>query len=189
MARNNYWRMEASLYRLRDSELGVATDDEPREGDVNRVVKGNKLTIICGPPKGNPFDWSTATPGTETWEALQTAQDGDFETHQEGTEYTGEDYSRCALRAAWRLLQVAKADPERFASWDGWTSDELAREATADLGLTGFQFGWAINALRQMMELEPVADGATVILGGADTVRAMPGSALQEMHRAIGGGA
>ena len=124
------------------------------------------------------FDWDNAGPLPEAWQALQHAKDSDFP----------ETYSGTAWRAAWRLLQVAKEQPERFSAWDGWTSDNLAREATRDLDLTGFMFGWAINALRSMMEMEPVADGARVVLGERGGVKLKPtGSANEELQHALGG--
>jgi hypothetical protein len=127
------------------------------------------------------FKWDEAGPSPQAWEALQTAQDGDFPW----------TYSGQAWRAAWRLLKVAREDPQRFASWDGWTSDPLAFEATADLDLTGFMFGWAINALRVMMEMPPVSDGATVIIGAGEDQRGTElcpsGPAQADLQIVLGG--
>lgn len=126
------------------------------------------------------FNWECG-PSPEAWQALQQAKDEDFPT----------TYGGQAWRAAWRLMKVAKEQPERFASWDGWTRDELASEVVADLDLTGFMFGWAINALRSMIELPPVADGATVTIGGGDdsgNAGVFPGSAEQSLRRVLGGG-
>lgn len=131
---------------------------------------------------GNTFDWETTGPGPEAWDALQAARDSDFPR----------TYSGVAWRAAWRLLAVAEEEPERFASWDGWTGDPLAHEAVKGLGLTGFMFGWAINALRYMMEMPPVSDGATVIVGSGDdqhgTELRPTGPAAYDLGRVMGKG-
>jgi hypothetical protein len=128
-----------------------------------------------------PFRWDESGPSPEAWAALQSAEDGDFP----------ETYSGIAWRAAYRLLKVAKEDPTRFASWDGWTSDPIAREAVKGLDLTGFMFGWAINALRAMMEMPAVRDGATVIVGGGEDQRGTElvptGPAKADLRLVLGG--
>ena len=126
------------------------------------------------------YDWDNAVPSPETWAALQVATDESFPR----------TYGGSAWHAAFRLMKVAKEQPERFASWDGWTADPLAYEVTHGLDLTGFLFGYALNAVRHMLEMPPVADGATVAVGSVDknaTVRSLPSSPKGELRKALGG--
>ncbi len=92
-------------------------------------------------------------------------------------------YDDAARYAAKRILAFYQANPEavnvptngQYEERDGeWVKTgpdlyDLISEADPsfrDLGLTGFQYGWAVNAARRCWELPPVPNPAIVTVGG-----------------------
>lgn len=106
--------------------------------------------------------WETASPSVEALERFAQASDGEFP----------HSYSGQAWRAAYRLwlaikdktpeeIDKAISDPygyDKSWNWNGENGGE-------DLGLSGFMAGWAMNAVRQMMKLGPIGNGAVVTIG------------------------
>jgi hypothetical protein len=98
------------------------------------------------------FDWEKSGPSIEALEAFARARDDEFP----------QSYSGQAWRAAYRLWLAVKDKPlkevnqiisdpygyDKSWNWSGENGGE-------DLGLSGFMAGWAMNAVRQMMNLKP----------------------------------
>lgn len=97
------------------------------------------------------------------------------------------DYGECARRVARMILEFYMADPKRasiptetvYQEPVDWQHPVVAERglydvmkghglALEDLGLTGFQWGWAVNAARRCVELPPAPNPAIV------TVEASP---------------
>lgn len=97
------------------------------------------------------------------------------------------DYGEAARRAARTILEFFMEDPRRatiptetvYQQPVDWSNPVVLEPdlynvmkghgyPLADLGLTGFQWGWAVNAARRCVELEPVSNPAIVTIGGED---------------------
>lgn len=122
--------------------------------------------------------WDEVGPNDVTLQNLEDAIEEDFP----------QTYSGQAWLACWMMYhQDYKVDAEGFLEKDGWSDFPCLREK--DLDLTGFMVGWAVNALRHILKKGPVADGATLIIGGGDNQPkgVAPGPAATSMKVAIGG--
>lgn len=124
-----------------------------RSGDALRVLVGNaELADVPAVTTGEMADRIMAT----TRESVNEARDnGD----------PREAYSRAAEYAAKLILEYYLADPKRVQDtdpyeamkWDGYDLDPL--------GMTGFMWGWAVNAARAILELPPVPNPAILETG------------------------
>lgn len=95
------------------------------------------------------------------------------------------DYGEAARRVARMILEFFMADPHRatiptetvYQQPVDWSNPVVLERdlyavmkdngiPLADLGLSGFQWGWAVNAARRCVELEPVSNPAIVTIGG-----------------------
>jgi hypothetical protein len=67
----------------------------------------------------------------------------------------------CRLLAKW-ILAWLKEDPRRaWTPSDGWYEQMKADGyIKADLGISGFQWGYAVNVARRLLELPPAANPA-----------------------------
>lgn len=99
-------------------------------------------------------------------------------------EYTDEDYGECARTTARSILEAFLADPRLAAmpaeteyDWTGYNGegqpkllvagvDQALRERGVRYpdGISGFQWGWALNAARYCVELPPVPNPAIMEL-------------------------
>lgn len=101
---------------------------------------------------------------------------------------TGQAYDACARYAARLVLQWLLADPTRAQSpvenvYEADTEDRFAMPLAVvergwydrmkddgvpigDLGLSGFMWGWAVNAARRCAELPAVPNPAIMTIGG-----------------------
>ena len=103
------------------------------------------------------------------------------------------DYGECARAVGGEVLRWALANPERYArtpaeteiTWpelpDGkkdYNNPIYGRQGLYDvlkadgipleeLGITGFQWGWAYNAARRCLELPPEPNPAIITIGGS----------------------
>jgi hypothetical protein len=94
------------------------------------------------------------------------------------------DYSECARRVARTILEYYLADPRRasiptetvYQEPVDWSNPVVAERGLydvmkddgyplGDLGLTGFQWGWAVNAARRCVELPPAPNPAILTIG------------------------
>lgn len=109
-------------------------------------------------------------------------------------EHSRDSYEECARYAAKLVLEYLLADPVRVAipTENVYEEDEsggLVYNSTgglnlvtpglyermkadgiplSDLGLSGFQWGWAVNAARRCVELPPVANPAILTIGPSE---------------------
>lgn len=74
------------------------------------------------------------------------------------------DYETCAMSVAREILEWAWANFERFSDDERVVYDAMKADGVPlqELGLTGFQWGWAFNAARAVMSLPPVPNPAIV---------------------------
>lgn len=126
--------------------------------------------------RGAP-DWNEMAPGPEALAAFATAKEYDFP----------DTYSGAGWKAAFRIWGAVKDSPDVLVGHDGF--HDLPGVKIDDLGLSGFQFGWALNAVRQMLGQRPGPNPAIVTIGAGDNEPAYPsmGSPESAMRRAIGG--
>lgn len=121
------------------------------------------------------YDWEKAGPSQRSLEALlEVKSEAEFP----------DTYSGQAWLAAYRIWKACKDHPEKLLTaspygdidgvdlkgWDG----------------TGFMYGWALNAVRQMLGMKPGPNGAIVTLGGPQEDYPASCSANADLHRALG---
>jgi hypothetical protein len=123
------------------------------------------------------FDWDAAGPSKEALIALAKVKSGDEFPHT---------YSGQAWFAAWRIWDATKDHPEKLANASPY-GDMEGLDLKGWDG-TGFMYGWALNAVRQMMGMKPGPNGAILTLGEPEQP-AYPsiGPAENAMRKAIGG--
>lgn len=122
------------------------------------------------------FDWDAAGPSPEALIAFgEVADDKEFP----------ETYSGQAWRAAYRIWKVCKATPEKL---NVGPCDDIPGVDLDDLGLSGFMYGWALNAVRQMLG-KPAGPNPAIITLGTKDEPPYPsiGPADKAMRKAIGG--
>ena len=122
-------------------------------------------------------DWDEVmTPGPE---AL-----GRFIAIQNEEREFPDTYSGTAWKAAYRMWLTCAANPEMIE--DQSFVDKIDIHG---LGLTGFQWGWARNAVRHMLGMAPGSNPAIIVIGGGENQPIAPasGPAEMDMRRAIGG--
>jgi hypothetical protein len=74
-----------------------------------------------------------------------------------------DNYGECARFAGKLVLNWFLSDTSRVQT-DPYQDMKAAGIPLADLGLTGFQWGWAVNAARRCLELEPVDNPAILTI-------------------------
>lgn len=88
------------------------------------------------------------------WQAIPT--EGKYEYLDEnGVVLKGDDYSRgrfTMVAPGWSDTMKPLMTPEQTAEWDS-------------LGLTGFQWGWAVNTVRWILDMPPVGNPAIIDIG------------------------
>lgn len=123
------------------------------------------------------IDWNTVTPDEVTIEDLKNSVEMDFP----------QTYSGQAWRGVWKMYHVEYVhNPQAFLKKTGWSHFDYLY----GMGLTGFMVGWALNALRKILGFGPVADGATVVIGGSEAeqpVGVPQGTAEQSLKKVLGG--
>jgi hypothetical protein len=77
------------------------------------------------------------------------------------------DYGECARRVARAILEFWMEDPQR-ATIPPENVYETHGIPLDELGITGFQWGWGVNAARRCVELPPVPNPAIVEIGDGD---------------------
>lgn len=122
------------------------------------------------------FDWEKNGPSPKALEA--------FSLVKEETEFP-HTYSGQSWLAAYRIWKAVKDDPAKLM--DVGPYDDIPGVELDDLGLSGFMYGWAVNAVRQMCGLRPGGNPAIVTLGEGNRDYPSVGPAEQAMNRAIGG--
>ncbi len=94
----------------------------------------------------------------------------------------GFDYNGAAMYTAKLVLLWLEEDPTRAQTPSENTYDEdyqvvtsgwyeqikEANDDLAEMGLTGFMWGWAVNAARRCLELPPVPNPAIMTIGVSD---------------------
>jgi hypothetical protein len=74
-----------------------------------------------------------------------------------------DSYSGQAWRAAYRIWKVYKDKPTELSNCDPYSTPKGVD--LKGLDLTGFMFGWAMNAVRQMLGMKAGPNPAIVTLG------------------------
>ena len=165
------------------AHLGVSAD---------RALK----TIIGGDPEPEPDErrspdemraWILSAPTTDEFRAYMDAHEG---------AYTDADYGDCARVVARVILEAYLAEPSLASlpmdaeyDWEGdpdhgsqGMKPEFVRQhdlayvmrerglydGIRGLGISGFQWGWAVNAARFCVEVEPQPNPAIMTVGGSD---------------------
>ncbi len=110
------------------------------------------------------LDWDTARPEPSVLAALEGVTDDSAEFPDT---YSGQSWR--AVYLLWLAIRYKSADEQREATKDGYCYDPSWRwrgeDGGEDLGLSGFMAGWAINAVRQMLYLSAIPNGALVTIG------------------------
>jgi hypothetical protein len=114
-------------------------------------------------------------------QALKQVLGGELEEDEQGTmsaqemrdwllaaevEHAMDSYGECSRYAGGLVLGWFLAHPYT-ASLDENTLYETMKEAGVsfeELGLTGFQWGWAVNAARRCVELPPIPNPAILVI-------------------------
>lgn len=125
------------------------------------------------------IDWDNMAPGQEALTALQAVESEDELPHT---------YSGAAWRAAYRMWLAVKDDPAILDTLGPF--DDVPGCDLKGLGLTGFMFGWAKNAVRHMLGRKPGANPAILTIdenGGRHETEPIVGTAEDAMIKAIGG--
>lgn len=152
---------------------------------ANRALK----TVLGGEPSPDESEqqapdemreWLLAAPPVEDFQA-------ELDSRPPDEKYTDEDYGECARVAAKVILEAFLADPRLAAAppemeydWDadpdrgsqGMKAEFIIhpglsrllseRDVTLPVGMSGFQWGWAVNAARFCVEL-PAAPNPAII--------------------------
>ncbi len=123
------------------------------------------------------FDWEHSGPSEDALVAFSRVSD---EAEFPNT------YSGAGWRAAYRIWKIVQEDRSLLLIGP---YEDVKGVDTKDLGLSGFQYGWAVNAVRQMLGIPPGPNPAIVTLG----VPVQPdypsiGSPEDAMKEAIGPG-
>lgn len=136
-------------------------------------------------------NWEAMVPGPEALERFNVIRNevrtwatttDDPNVEVEKREFP-DTYSGAAWRAAYRIWKEVAVNGREILA-DG---NPLVDEAARGLGLSGFQFGWAVNAVRQMIGLKPGTNPAILVLGGEQPIVPATGSPESDMRDAIGG--
>lgn len=122
-----------------------------------------------------PFDWENSGPTPEARAALEAVSD------EAEFPYS---YSGQAWRAAYRILRAYKDQPAELLKIGPY--DDIPGVALSDLDLTGFMFGWALNAARQLCALPPGPNGAIVNIGEPMPLVPASGPADADLRRVLG---
>lgn len=126
------------------------------------------------------FDWEDAIPNTRSLEAFALVQS----EKEFPMTYSGQSW-----RACYRMWKATKHDPKIMEPLGAW--DEVPNCDIKELGLSGFMWGWAKNALKAMYGFDQTANPAVLEIGAGEDQPVTPavGTAEQAMRRAIGGDA
>jgi hypothetical protein len=122
------------------------------------------------------FDWENAGPSPEALAAFADVKDEREFPHS----YSGQSWL-----AAYRMWKVVKDAPEKLnvGPYENVPGVELD-----DLGLSGFMYGSAVNAVRQMLGKAPGRNPAILTLGEKEEPPyPSVGPAEKAMRSAIGG--
>ncbi len=122
------------------------------------------------------FDWDAAGPSPEALIAFSAVVD---------EKEFPDTYSGQAWRAAYRIWKVCKATPEKL---NVGPFDPIEGLDISGLGLSGFMYGWAFNAVRQMLG-KPAGPNPAILTFGVKDQPPYPsiGPAGKAMRRAMGG--
>jgi len=118
------------------------------------------------------MNWDETAPGAEALDRFKSIED-------EGSEFP-ETYSGSAWRAAYRIWKAVCERGESSLNASNFPE-------VYGLGISGFQFGWAVNAVRQMLGKKPGTNPAIIEIGGPDPIVPATGPAENDMREAIGG--
>ena len=72
-------------------------------------------------------------------------------------------YSDEARRFAKALLEIADCNPDVFSKESKFIADQVM--VKSDYDLTGFMWGWAVNAVRYVLGEKPIRNPAIISLG------------------------
>lgn len=122
-------------------------------------------------------NWDAMAPGPEALARFPLVKN-------ESREFP-DTYSGAAWNAAYRIWKATEEHGPEILDSDVWS--DIKGADCKGLGLSGFQFGWARNAVRQMLGKAPVENPAIVTVGGPAPVVPASGSAEDDMKGAIGG--
>ena len=149
---------------------------------ANRAIH----TILGGEPQ--PTDDERMNPDEFRAWILSAPTVDEFQASLEGkVDYTDEDYGECARTTARVILEAFLADPHlaamptetdydfdadphhgamgmdpEFVRAYGVDHELRKRELRYPPGISGFQWGWALNAARHCVELPPAANPAII---------------------------
>lgn len=115
----------------------------------------------------------------ELKQRIDAAVPCDVFDREHGGDFGDGGYDNAARHCAKVLLRVAARDPEAFkGALDRFrehpygddleqlmTADERAATMEGRFGVTGYQWGWAVNAVAHLLEQEAVPNPAIVTLG------------------------
>jgi hypothetical protein len=131
------------------------------------------------------FSWENSGPNKQALAAFAKVTD-------ERREFP-HTYSGQAWRAAYRLWLAIKDKPidvQKSETADGFAYDPAwnwgGERGGDDLGLSGFMAGWAINAVRQMLDLKAIPNPAVINMDGPQEPLPDTGPAEGMMKTAIG---
>jgi hypothetical protein len=119
-------------------------------------------------------DWDSLGPSPEALRALELVK--------EEAEFP-QTYSGQAWCAAYRIWKAVQESPEVLDGVGPY--DDVPNVTLKDLDLTGFMFGWSVNAVRQMLGRPVGGNGAIVTIGKGNEPYPSVGSAEQAMKRAL----
>jgi hypothetical protein len=143
-------------------------------------------TILGGADQ--PTDDERLDPEAFRAMVLSAPTAAEFEASLDGkVDYTDDDYGMCATVAARAILEAFLADPalaamptETVYDWDrdpdhgrmgmkpefvvnrGLSAELRDRAVRLPVGMSGFQWGWAVNAARFCVELPPAPNPAVI---------------------------
>lgn len=123
-------------------------------------------TIIGGEPAPTADEGRNPVQMREWLESCPDYTEADYATLEDG-------YGECARWFAKRMLAAVLADPSLMQSERLFTAvverdPEVSALAHGQYGPTGFQVGWAQNAVRYCVELEPAVNPAIITVGPTD---------------------
>lgn len=123
------------------------------------------------------FDWDNEGPSPRAIAA--------FEAVQAEKEFP-DTYSGQAWLAAFRIWKAVKDTPDVLNSVGPY--DDVPGVDLHGLGLSGFMYGWAVNAVRQMLGKPAGGNPAILTLGKGNEPCPSVGPAEKHLHQVLGGG-
>lgn len=160
---------------MKEARLGQRVWSESFRGDDVEIVLMTDQDWFHRRERGIP-NWEAMTPGES---ALARFVEIAHEELDEDYEFP-KTYSGSAWHATYRIWKATRECGEKIL-------DEDDVPEAHGLGLSGFQFGWAVNAVRQMLGKKPGTNPAILVIGGPQPVVPAAGAPEDDMRKAIGG--